>query len=244
MKHQFISTALILVATIGCKEAAQSDRKTSKPESEEASPKKEKTAGTEDTRYVTDMSDAASSVNDKEAKKIDSNVGNDISEERISFLAKRMMKHLDDDKNSQLSLEEFRSGPKKFAEKEGHKFKSAPTDMEKFTAKIQERLQKEFAAHSGSDKMLSEEELKDLLLAQAPKVSEFRRRLMGPGEPHHGGQQPDQPGMPSPDEVFKKFDKNNDGNLTQEEFEDMMKARKAQHGAKPGPDSLGRPEQK
>lgn len=177
----------------------------------------------------------ASSSDSSASTAVDSTVSSDIVDSRVADMASRMLKDLDADSSGALSLDEFLGGPDKIAAKANDaKLKALSDDLK---AKMKEKLTSEFNSFAGDDAQLSLEELKTLLVAQAPRIAEFRRggpgmppkpRARGPlGGPAFGkgpqGPQPRQ--MPSEDELFKKYDTNGDGQLDASEFKAMLQAR-------------------
>jgi hypothetical protein len=191
-------------------------------------------------KYLAD-SDAAAATSDASdstttSTAVDSTVSSDITDTRVVDMAARMMKDLDADSSGNLSLEEFLAGPEKFAAKANHAKLKALTDDQK--AKMTDKLTTEFNSFAGDDVLLSASELQALLVAQAPRVAEYRRG--GPGRPPQprgkGGFGPGPHGQggpnqfeamqrPSEDELFKKYDVNGDGNLDAAEFKAMLQAR-------------------
>ena len=168
---------------------------------------------------------------------VDSTVSSDITDSRVVDMATRMMKDLDADSSGSLSLEEFLAGPDKFAAKANHAQLKALTDDQK--AAMVAKLTTDFNTFAGDDALLSLTELEALLVAQAPRIAEYRRG--GPGHPPQprgkggfgAGHRPQGPGQdqfqamqrPSEDELFKKFDTNGDGQLDAAEFKAMLDAR-------------------
>lgn len=189
-------------------------------------------------KYLAD-SDASAATTDESSESstaVDSTVSSDITDTRIADMAARMLKDLDSDGSSSLSLEEFLAGPEKFAAKANHQKLKSLTDDQK--AKMIETLTTEFNANAGEDALLSVDELKTLLLSQAPRIAEYRRggpghsprkhgpRGFGPGRHEARGQQASvPPQMPSEEELFQKYDVNGDGHLDAAEFKAMLDAR-------------------
>lgn len=200
--------------------------------------------------YLADGTESAASTTVSDSATIDSTVIGDIADARLDKMVARMMTDLDADSSASLSLEEYLAGPEKFATKVNDGRFAKLSDEQKQT--MQARLQKEFETYSGEDALLSVDELKALLVAQAPRIADFRRGGHGRGKSFDGnrGQRPDgpvsqigidpnqggqRPVPPSQDEIFKKFDTNSDGTLDQTEFKAMLNQRGFGPRSRPAP---------
>ena len=181
-----------------------------------------------DNQSYSYLADAAeSAATDAEVGSVDSTVQQDLYDARLTEMVGRIIKEVDVDASGTLSLEEYLTGPEKLAARmQDTRFVQL---SEEAKAKMAGKLTEEFNANAGEDLLLSSDELRALLVAQAPRVAGFRQKGNGFGRggrfghrfgPMGGGERPE---MPSPEELFSKCDINADGTLDQAEFAEFMK---------------------
>lgn len=181
--------------------------------------------------YLDDVIDSAAEETESESD-VDASVSEDIREERLTQMAKKLMTELDADASGALSLEEFLVGPKK---------RTVEQDVdEERKAAILAKMTEDFNAYAGDDAQLSEDELKTLLKEVAPRVGHHRQGRFPGGQKERV--------QKTWEDIVAEFDSDGDGLLSQTEYEAMQSQLKAEHdafreehggGHRPGPGGRG-----
>ncbi len=162
----------------------------------------------------TDSSGSSSSSTDSSSSTTDSTVKDDIQDKRLDEMVAMVFKDLDADSSGSLSLEEFLVGPQKRAD---------DTDVDAdVKAKMVEQMTADFNKYAGSDALLSQDELKALLKAVAPRVDCHRRAKFPDGKQEERVKE-------SAADIIKKYDKDGDGKLSEDELQAMQDDRAAEH---------------
>jgi EF hand len=136
-------------------------------------------------------------------------VESDVKPHRLDQMVKMMLATLDTDSSGDLSLEEFLAPPKAQGEKAG--ISSEITD------KIVAKLTQDFLKFAGEDKLLSTDEIKQLIKGAAARIGRHRCRPEG------------RPKM-TPKEFIAKYDTDGDGKLSETEIAEFKKFRDTHEG--------------
>lgn len=191
---------------------------------------KPKPAITDADAYLLDLTDAAADApaNPVSQIKVTATVTADIAETPLNKTTSRLFDIADTDDSGAITIDEFLKAPQILRKIHKHHQKSEMNDDQK--QRLESRLKDDFEEFAGADALLSDEELKTLILAYAPLIAD--RREKGHGwkhhHPHDDGEEPNHPEHPAPptwDEIMAKYDKNADGMLNKDEFEALRKDR-------------------
>ncbi|MBC7661311.1 MAG: hypothetical protein H7249_16575 [Chitinophagaceae bacterium] len=155
-----------------------------------------------DSAATTTASPSASTSSSTSTSTDTTAVASDIKDERLNQMVAKMLKELDADSSSSLSLDEFLAGAKKHASDENMSASDQAMMITNMTA--------DFNKYAGADLLMSSEELKVLLKAVAPRVCKHRE------DKFPGGQE--ERVKLSAAEVIKKYDKDGDGKLNEAEL--------------------------
>lgn len=185
---------------------------------------------TDTDAYLLDLTDAASEApaNPASQIKVTATVTADIEEAPLNKTTSRLFEIADTDDSGSITLDEFLKAPKILRKIHHHHPKSELTEEQK--QRLEAKLKDDFEEFAGADALLSDEELKTLILAYAPMIAERRERGHGWKKHSHGDdgeeiEHHEHPAPPTWDQILAKYDKNADGMLNKEEFETLRQDR-------------------
>ena len=192
-------------------------------------------------KYLYDMLAADTTGSGTDVAHVTLSVARDIDPVRLTKLAEHLLSAGDKDKSGALSLDEFLAGAELLAKR--FATKGYPTIPDNKKVLILSKIQEDFQRYAGSDSQMGIPELRDLLASQAPRISMYREHSHRHGDFGRGGEPPRDidvggggelhpPMVPASwDEILKKYDKNKDGLLSQDEFAAFMADRPGAAGA-------------